>query len=424
MLEDGRRTISGAGHIKQNASTGELEFELMTPSPVSTLGITEQNEMPGQLLDDTDFYSLSFTDLGGEEWLAKEVLPVFPLIPGRIIAGRVIQICQRSSWPNYPASNIALYFRGDFNIPCNTIKETSTTIEGREVESSSSRCVARFAFHDCHFFIETSENLLSVKIFNTQSCFPPYFEERVTEALEFILGRRLDWIALEKIETEQEACTIRGGPPTRPIRRIGPPLGYSSYDSTGDFWDLFKQYLAHIYRHRWLERPTLSRTVRFVLESARTYLDFQELALAISIEGILEDEYSGIVDVTDVMKKHLDEAITAILSLDIDGTIQKRIQGAIDAMKGIRPGDILLKLIESGTISKEHYDAWKEVRNRVAHARECDVDQERISLANRLLDLFYRLIFHAIDYTGHYTDYGSEGWPIKRLREPTVELGG
>ncbi len=39
--------------------------------------------------------------------------------------------------------------------------------------------------------------------------------------------------------------------------------------------------------------------------------------------------------------------------------------------------------------------------------------QEFLELSNKVLILFYHLIFFAIGYQGKYTDYSTIGWPVK-----------
>jgi hypothetical protein len=139
------------------------------------------------------------------------------------------------------------------------------------------------------------------------------------------------------------------------------------------------------------------------------------LGLGVSIEGILNDEFSTIGQPSQALLDDLERAQDLIRKSSLPQQVKNRIAGSISSMAQSRPGDKFPALIASKQVVKKHVDAWKKIRNKSAHA---DVSnsiplQQFIDLCQMNVVLFYHLIFSAIGYKGPYRDYGTPGWPLK-----------
>ena len=141
------------------------------------------------------------------------------------------------------------------------------------------------------------------------------------------------------------------------------------------------------------------------------------------IEGILHELYGekvpppeSIKKAVDYLSNTLEEALKdRTISLD-DKDIDK-MKSNLGRLKSKSSAiNILKHFISKNVVRKEDVDAWDYLRNKSAHAadKDCEVNQENITRRNRMMVLFYHLIFNLIGYQGIYTDYGVLGHPIKK----------
>jgi len=75
-------------------------------------------------------------------------------------------------------------------------------------------------------------------------------------------------------------------------------------------------------------------------------------------------------------------------------------------------------------VTEGHVKAWSLLRNKTAHAntKAAGSTQDLVKLCDVVTVLLYHLIFKAIGYEGHYTDYSEYGYPPRRYRgRPVTE---
>lgn len=149
------------------------------------------------------------------------------------------------------------------------------------------------------------------------------------------------------------------------------------------------------------------------------------LDLTVSVEGVLRLAFRGPSTPPPEFQEQISAAQDLIKKSAITEPTRQRILSSIGAMKGFRAQLGLDRFVEKGAVSAEEASAWRELRNKSAHADEMaslDV-QTFLDLCHRMTVLFYRLIFTAIGYEGPYTDYGTSGdWPSRRHQRVNIEV--
>jgi hypothetical protein len=96
-----------------------------------------------------------------------------------------------------------------------------------------------------------------------------------------------------------------------------------------------------------------------------------------------------------------------------------RVRGSVTAMNNRRPQDILNDWRAGGLlgVTNEDVQAWRELRNPVAHGGMIEMEgdhpelQAVLNRLTRVLNLMNRITLQMIGYEGPYTDYSLAGWP-------------
>jgi hypothetical protein len=194
-------------------------------------------------------------------------------------------------------------------------------------------------------------------------------------------------------------------------------------DFADDYWRLFSAYFEHVSQH---DRPDeyhpITTQIFHLAEGESQQLDLVGLALSVAVEGVLKCAYPQVGAPSQAFLLALEQMQTDLKKLQCsEPSLFVRADGALSAMKSLRPGDQLKELVKLGVITKKQHRTWTKLRNAMAHA-QVKLDPEA---ANKLwaecltvYTLLLRLILHTIGYRGHYCEYASTGWPILPFSVP------
>jgi hypothetical protein len=313
-------------------------------------------------------------------------------------------------------------------IPWDVETETSTTVAGELRTKSRFLNVAQFESCGCHFEISAENGLTNLLAHTDPPKLPNNLEIRAVEALRFVLAQPLEWAVLQTRENDVETVRIGRGRVAKTKGLLGRPLDDRTGQFKGHTWKLFDKYLTHVLRYERADAyHPLSTRVRHVIGASEGSIDAHSLTLAVAVEGVLGAEFPHVAPLSKEDLGELDKALRVINESDLRETTKERISGAIRGWKeGPSAKAKLLSLIDSGVIEKREYDAWRELRNPVAHGRLPDSEdlEQRVHLCHATTTLFYKLIFQAIGYEGKYTDYGTLGWPLEHFRISTIPVTG
>lgn len=233
---------------------------------------------------------------------------------------------------------------------------------------------------------------------------------RIHEALQFVLGQQLALMVVETSVAGQHVTRLTS--PARGHGRMSPPLQFQRMDG-GQVWRMFTNYFRHIHPNAELGWHPISRHVGSAIESTAASLEARVLALAVAVEGLAGDCFPGLAPVNPSFLAELDAVQTALQGVMLTDQSRGRISGSINAMRSARNSDVLRAFLTNNQLPNSLFESWRRLRNTSAHGggaggREMETI---LRLKSEVLSLLYSLVFAAINYTGHRTDYSLPGWP-------------
>jgi hypothetical protein len=328
-----------------------------------------------------------------------------------------------------PKHYLRLYFFEEYEIPLHGVTEyvendTRGFVRDRaEFEACGSKFVVRKRKDSGDTIVEVT----------SESHFPPAFDLRIQEALQYITGKTAAWRA--RLEALDEELQLElSSPPRRSSRtQFNPPISPISIDSLHYGWRLFGKYLAYVAAttHGTYWNPVAYHLYNACQATAGS-IDAWAVGVSVAVEAI-----AGLIDLEEEEEK-------AKLLAEIQGRMREwledqsglpsdlvsRVRGQINAITNKRPQDILYALAKTGNVEKDYVKAWSYLRNKHVHPTLKDLKkpdeidyQKLIDHVHRVEVLLRQLTFYLIGYEGPFTDYGVHGdevFPIKQypLKDP------
>jgi len=424
----GEDVYLGGGYIRRNED-GELSFRLYSKRDVEfSHSFGTSSVKPGELIPHEEYYELVVTDSKGREWESKNILAsTGGCLRGKgAVTSGLLEELKHTSKENMRSgskkSGLSIRFFEEFDIPANVPTTVETSVGRRQTGMTSSMNVAKFRSCGYDFEISRGDGMVVLRVQSNSGKLPEQLEVRVVEALEFVLGRLLEWAVLEKFEEGLETFRIKRGRLIESKWRIGPPLRFIKTDPSGVVWNLYDKYLGHILSYDQIDKyHPLSVFVRRTIQGSAGSIETESLEIGVSVEGIVHTEFENIGVLSEDETKELENALRIIEESKIAKELKKRIRGAINSWKKPSATIRLLRLIETGVINRAEYEAWKKLRHPSSHGKVPVLGdfQEFVDLCHTATVLLYKLIFHAIGYEGRYTDYSTRGWPLRSYQTGT-----
>jgi hypothetical protein len=414
---------AGPGIVRQTEH-GDLTLAIFLTRDAPTfveIVKTESGLKAGELLPDAGYYDLEAEDYSGRLWEASRILVRFiHSIFGQatIAEATLTELLGRGKYPNSGDAYVEIRYRGNPDFPFTLPIHRVGKVAERTIEESIAVGVAEFSALDCNFFVQHDSGYLFVSAGSREASLPSNIEDRINEALEFLLARRLTWATVTKIEGANASWRITGAPThkDRDRGRMQFPVIFKvgNRASCESALSLLSHFLVATCHHKGGSLPPLSIAVRMALESSHSPLDAHALDLSVAVEALLGSHFNELGRPTNDYIQELRVICKAISELEISESTRKRIEGLLNLAKSGSSKDKLRALISQGKVTSEDLRAWETVRHKAAHGVFLkDVNQKYVDSFLRVMTLFYRLIFHAIGYFGPYQDYGTPGWPVR-----------
>jgi hypothetical protein len=293
-----------------------------------------------------------------------------------------------------------------------------TFVSGERRSKSVELNVAKFQASGFDFEIEKEKGWLIVNVVSESQPIDDAVITRFTEALQFVLGRTLNWSVLELFQQQTQKTRVRPSSENdKNHSRIQSPISFQSCDTAISVWTLFGKYLDHVILYPEKSWHPLFRLIHSVIESGNASLEAEGITLSVSIEGLLKKEFSALAIPDEAYKDQVDNARDLIEKSELSDQIKARLKGSMGTMLSPRATDRLFVLKEKGLIDAKLVDAWNSLRNSSVHSdspESIDI-QVYLNRCNSVLVLFYHLVFLTIGYTGDYNDYGSYNYPLKKF---------
>lgn len=429
----GTSIYRGQGYVRQN-DDGGLNFKIYVDSyenvdPYHHLSAAASR--PGKLFTDDMYYDLVAAGIDGTIWMSDRLYPClhWNMIDKSVVVYGEIDTLRTDLGFIQPRYHQCFHFFEELDVPLNTMSETERN--GRRWIVLDS---AEFKGMNSDFSVRKREGSgrTVVDVYSDER-FPDAFNLRVQEALQYISGVSTIWRA--RVEGSPEATILelksQQGNPHR--SRFSPPILPQSIEYRQRGWDLFIAYLTYVINNT---AEHLSNPVAYHLyiarEASTSTVDAAAVGVAVALEAI-----ASMVSIPVDPKKAerldrlLEQVRAYVATLTEFSDFADRVNSALGLMKNRRPQDVMYFLAGAGAVDKAYIKSWSNLRNRQVHPKLSDLKPFDLNAFQNTLDdirkaevLVHQLVFHLIDYTGPFTDYGLEGYPIRPYPlTPRIENG-
>jgi hypothetical protein len=257
---------------------------------------------------------------------------------------------------------------------------------------------------------------------STPGSFPAGLEVRVLEAIRYVLGRPLHVSLLEQGAVARLETTLY--PPGRNVRTIPwPPLETKGTPQGPDLVRLFERYLTFASTHPVEEQVhPCSMQLAHAHEASASFTEAWAVGLCVAFEGIANLVPFTPSEETDSVVAQIQKVAGRLLKRhNIEEVLQNRVIGLLSQLSQTRVLDRLRSLVEAGYIREEEVRTWTKLRNARVHTAKFGADDLSDYRVQQMFDAIFsvyttlnKITFHLIGYEGHYIDYSSEGFPIRR----------
>jgi hypothetical protein len=442
---DGSESFSGSGYIRLTDDR-QLTFTLLdttcTPDIKKIFNDYNQPTLKvGQLIPKQHQYTLKATDDHNRTWISPPTIfnihKSHEQNKGTVIRGKLDEIRSENSLENvlpqdalssqhtvYKNYKLIYHLFTDIgSFPCNAEQKTIVTVQNQERYQTFSLCVSQHDSCDFHYELLEKENdtIFTIESNADNNQPPEFMPMRFAEALQFVVGRPIDWEIFIVGYGNNEAVRVRPLPKRPNVIKMLPPIQWRKHQYFDEFWRMYDCYLFCIRNYYDSHWHQLSRRI-FTLQHAMTSLwPIAMLSASVEIEGLVQHEMQ--VDFSECPNiKHLVDVILTFIRTcsypdgeAIDEQTVSRFTGALKNISSPTVRNKLDKLKDMGFARQADIETWSFVRNKATHAvkSEINISQENIKHRFQLVTLFYHLIFHLIGYHGKYTDYGEREFPTK-----------
>ncbi|MFZ2653933.1 MAG: hypothetical protein WAX69_03390 [Victivallales bacterium] len=443
---DGKKSYSGAGVIRRN-SDGIFNYMLMSPAkeePESfdalKFAIVEKfSKKPPDnrfLLEDGDYWTLTAIDKDCRKWISDRL--VEPGIsagayPGLFLSGDLGRVEYRKAHSSItkalgleqkedvPKKYITYVSFTDYRIPGNTVVNEMRKVGNKEVPGKASASVAKFKALGVDFTMEQLNDYLMLDAKSETEIKLPIniLSIRISESLQFCLGRPMEWDMCFLVEGNDEVAILRSFSRRTGNPRVGPPLDYWYPNNIPYVWKLFDKYLSYVAQNGIQEErfQRISSRIWRVLHASTGSWEAEKLTLCVEIEGLLNEYLSSSATPPEKLEKAANGILELIKSEEKTGgrasCLDKDSLGIVKTVVGnLKRGasaiNILRQLQEESSVRESDVEAWDSTRNPASHGRsEPEITDEIYGMRGRLVVLLYHIVFHIIGYEGPYSDYGT-----------------
>ncbi|MTJ55795.1 hypothetical protein FJR38_25580 [Anabaena sp. UHCC 0253] len=446
------KIYEGTGYISRN-SEGQLEVKLFYVNDDPLMSFMEHLEELGEkrgnltviddisakigaIIEESEYFSLSAFDCQGREWKSMRVIIGERNSNGSLIAQFHEISCNFSIKSNEKAS-LYLKLPREIDFPSNSskidkmINPSNDLIRAEEeLKHLYFKPAAHFFACDYEFLIKHQDNSTIIEVNTNCDKLPEMIETRICEALQFVLGDFIEWSMLELNEKDKKTIRIQSFYTQNYKPKLQPPIRFEKLDITDDIWYLYEHYLKHILQYSKKSWHPISGWISRILQARVSYLDSELLTIAVAVESLLkieplkklsESKFSSLKTKSNNLNFESQKSliVDTIKELNIDDSLQKRLEVFLNQMNSVTTTDRLWNLVEQGLLNQNLVEAWKKVRNQTAHGdvvKPTEIDKY-LKLCNKVTVLFNHLVFLAIGYTGNYTDYSEIGWIKKRIQQ-------
>jgi hypothetical protein len=435
--------FEGRGYLRQ-AEDGTLLFKLYvdkrTNAELSEIVQMVLGGAAGSIYHDDELYELTATSVDGTNWTAARIAAPRPHWDMHndtgVLFGRMHSVVADPVYPPRTGGLLRLHFFEEYEVPLHlwTLAMDRSPEYGVRDRAELEACGAKF---NVQMRKDSGDTVIEAK---SETEFPPGFDVRIQEALQYITGRSAIWRAHLEARNGPFALELASPRPKAARTNFDPPISPASGEFHQHGWSLFARYLAYVVNNtpateaegRW--NPVAYQLYN-ACESTSASVDAWAVGVSVAVEAVaslveLPDDQEKEVQWSDFRQRVLNWLDQQCLPESIQNRARGLIRGA--GNKGVK--QTLRQLSERGYVDRGNVDAWDKLRNRHVHPSLADLQipgpaeyQELFTRLQRVGTLLHQLTFYLIKYEGPFTDYSQGGvtrqYPLPRPEE-TAGTGG
>jgi len=233
----------------------------------------------------------------------------------------------------------------------------------------------------------------------------PYLENWLSEPLRALRGQLIyPRLVARNFEDGRAAVWVRPAPPLRTT--LGGCASQLRNRSPAEFWSFYERYLTYVARHRnadghpEFEANELTRLHDEVIQARMAGSHWViALCVASAVEGLVKLDPTFTSTPPDFTTEELAPAHKAISTLE-QAALRDRLKNSVSLLSRASVAKYLAQMERDGRITKAQLEAWRKVRNQVAHGNLFEPwgTREEHERLVRLIELFYRLTSVRIGY--------------------------
>ena len=434
--KEGGRRYEGQGYARQ-VEGGALEFKLYVEKKENARlpAVLERwtGGASGEPFSDEDLYDLTVTAVDGTRWEAARLVEPSSnwnmQEDAGVLNGSLHLIAAGPMLPPMASPFLRLHFFEEYKLPLNSWSpDPDHPLQGLARDRAELQaCGAQFNMRSR---LGSGDTVVEV---TAESPFPPAFDLRIQEALQYITGKSAIWRA--RLESSQGMFALELASPRPKAARTQfiPPISPASIEFHRHTWALFERFLAYVVentnasgdRRHW---NSVAYHLYMARESTSASIDAWAVGVSVAVEALASLAKLRANQKTDGRWAEFRTRALGWLTeqADFSEDVKKRAQGLIGASadKGVK--QILPELAEIGHADKKYIDAWGHLRHRHIHPNLADLRlpgaadyRELFRRLQQVGMLLHQLTFHLIGYQGPFTDYsraglGSRQYPLSR----------
>lgn len=404
-------TYTGYGLIDQNRDL-QIQLRIFTEEVDFSEAWMRQFDRPitpGILVPDSGYYDFEGLDIDGEKWFAKRLA-----IKPSFGANTYIQIepwqLTKSIGTNQAASHpfINAFIPLQIDLPWHQITQLGDL--GWKTDKFSYETIS-------HEWSARKTELGTWVHFSCSSGRIKGEFEHFIQALSILSGKYL----VPTVEVHRTGCdhVIKIRSNKNDQASLLPPIEHRHAEPV-DAHAFIANFLGtqHLSEHRTM----IHRMWHRILRARENDIENSSLVLSVAIEGLIMAAIKDSCDKDVELQIAVDFAMPSIESLNLNPRVLRCIKSSLGNAVKAKPKSTLQRLIKQNIIDDTHLEAWGKMRNLGAHGQilsgETEAIQTHLQRFHTCLDLFYRLTFLLIGYSGKHTNYSAAGWPKTQFPNP------
>ncbi len=225
------------------------------------------------------------------------------------------------------------------------------------------------------------------------------------DSFEFIIARNTYIIVETWVHGVHDLHRLRSGPFRHRRCVLHDPVHHGNVTRAPDFWALFEKFLFYLYSNPNIATPLLNE-LHSIRNSAEGSFQTASLTLAVAVESLAKLLLQkSVVDNSDAVA-NLQEHVQKWAG---DESLRKRAIGMLGDLKRPTARLLLTAWTQSKGIDETLVSSWRRLRNKTAHGGQLEGKQEEYDWYMSSLELLYRMIADAVNYSGHIEQTSKHG---------------